>query len=91
MPQVEVEAYGWIAMPKTTNKSSNTTTRSKFLRAIKKSPRIAPAQARRLNELIDKSKAEKLSPAESAELRRLMEAVDRLTFWNVANAYAAPK
>jgi hypothetical protein len=62
--------------------------RKQILRKIKQSPRIPAAQARRLNELIDKSKVQKLTVADERELRRILELVDRTTFWNVASAYA---
>ena len=62
--------------------------RSEILRSIKRSPRIPADQARRLNKLIDKSKVEKLTTVEERELRRILELVDRTTFWNVTHAYA---
>ena|SRR5437016_1126643 len=75
-------------MQKKQNGTSRAAMRAEILRTIKKSPRIPADQARRLNELIDKSKVGKLTTAEGRELRRILELVDRTTFWNVTNAYA---
>jgi hypothetical protein len=77
-----------MKLKKKMQNQSGKSMRTQILRAIKKSPRIPADQARRLNALIDKSKVQKLTSAEEKELRRILELVDRTTFWNVTNAYA---
>jgi hypothetical protein len=71
-------------MPQTV-KPKKTTRKQSMRQILKKAPRMPAAQNRRLNRLIDKSKAGELSAGEEKELRGLLETVDRQSFLMVAN------
>jgi hypothetical protein len=53
---------------------------------LRREPKMSTAKNRRLNALIDRSKAGKLTAKEKKELSSLVETVDRQSFVMVANA-----
>jgi hypothetical protein len=58
------------------------------IRSLAASPRLPAARQRRLDQLIDKSRESGLTSKESAELERMLEFVDRKSFWMLARALA---
>lgn len=52
--------------------------------------RMPPDQQRRLNHLLDKGREVGLSRAEQAELERILDEVDRRSFWMLARKMLRP-
>jgi hypothetical protein len=58
------------------------------IRSLAASPRLPAARQKRLDRLIDKSRESSLTSKESAELERMLEFVDRKSFWMLARTVA---